>query len=194
MARSGRGLRYSAAERRGLQPLDGRPERPPRASSPRRKGERALMPRASSPAYPKGPKMAQSDQKMTPEMGHLFFFFLPKQVARSGRRLRYSTAKGRGLRPSDGRPERPPRASPPRHGERAPMPRASSPAYPKGPKMAQNGQIGPKRGSRRHLGPRDPPILTPPFYPNFRGSGPTWRRCSHPKWPKKGQKRPKRAK
>ena len=37
----------------------------------------------------------------------------------------------------------------------------------RGPKMAQNGQ-GPKIGSRRHLGPRDPPILTPrPILPQL---------------------------
>ena len=35
------------------------------------------------------------------------------------------------------------------------------------------------------------PILTPrPFYPNFRGSGPTWSVCPTPTWPKRVKKGP----
>ena len=68
----------------------------------------------------------------------------------------------------------------------------------KRPKRAKNGskwKNGPKIGSGRHLGPRDPPILTPhPFYPNFKGSGPIWSSYPHPngqKGSKKAQKGPK---
>ena len=41
----------------------------------------------------------------------------------------------------------------------------------KRPKMAQNDQNGPQNGSRRHLGPRDPLILTPrPILPQLWGA------------------------
>ena len=67
----------------------------------------------------------------------------------------------------------------------------------KPPKWLKMTKNSPKSGSRRHLGPRDPPTLTPtPFYPNCRWSGPTRSHCPPPKWPKrvkKGLKGPKMA-
>ena len=53
--------------------------------------------------------------------------------------------------------------------------------------MAQNDQKWPQKGQRRHLGPRDPPILTPrPILPQLEGVRPIWR----PKRVKKGPKGP----
>ena len=94
----------------------------------------------------------------------------PKQVARSGDASATPRLSAEGFSPRMGDRSPPTRASPPRHmGERAPMPRASSPAYPKGPKNGSKlPKMAPISGSRRHLGPRDPPILTPrPILPQL---------------------------
>ena len=63
----------------------------------------------------------------------------------------------------------------------------------KGPEWLKITKNGPKGGSRRHLGPRDPPILTPrPILPQLGGPDPLGA-VAPTQMAKKGQKRPKRA-
>ena len=61
---------------------------------------------------------------------------------------------------------------------------------PKGPKMAQNDQKWPQKWVSTALGPSGPTNFDspPPFYPKYRGSGPTWSLCPHPN-DQKGSKR-----
>ena len=62
----------------------------------------------------------------------------------------------------------------------------------KGQKWLKMAQNGPKIGSRRHLGPRNPPILTPhPILPQLQGFWTHLEPLSPPKWPKRVKKGPK---